>query len=95
MKIKIESIELDQQVFENLGLSNVPGVSTERILACLRACKMFSTEALDLGLVEEAITKTSKLTRYSTDIDLENNFFKDVPLFREAEPSLDTRLVLR
>lgn len=95
MKIKIESIELDQQVFENLGLSSVPSISTERILACLEACKMFSTEALVLGLVEEAITKTSKLPRYSTNIDLENNFFKHVPLFREAEPSLDTRLELR
>jgi hypothetical protein len=41
MKIKIESIELDQQVFENLGLSSVPGVSTERILACLGALNHF------------------------------------------------------
>jgi hypothetical protein len=50
--LTIEPIELDIDTFYDLGLSQAPGYSRERVIACLRACKNFTTEALDNGLVE-------------------------------------------
>jgi hypothetical protein len=53
--LTIEPIELDIDTFYDLGLSQVPGYSRERVIACLRACKNFTTEALDNGLAEESL----------------------------------------
>jgi hypothetical protein len=53
--LTIEPIEFDIDTFYDLGLSQVPGYSRERVIACLRACKNFTTEALNNGLVEDSL----------------------------------------
>ncbi|AEV28939.1 hypothetical protein SpiGrapes_1119 [Sphaerochaeta pleomorpha str. Grapes] len=53
--LTIDSIELDIETFYDLGLSQVPGYSKERVIACLQACKNISTEELDKGFGESVL----------------------------------------
>jgi hypothetical protein len=94
-QIEIEKISLDPAVFEELGLSTMPGCSRERIIACLRACKRFSTEALELGVVDEAVLKTSNLPQGASNIDNEIRTYRGIPLYREKEPSIELRMAFR
>jgi hypothetical protein len=94
-QIEIETISLDPATFEELGLSTIPGYSRERILACLNACKRFSSEALELGLVEDSVSKVYILSKGPINFANGPSTYRGIPLYRENEPSIELKTTFR